>query len=102
MPTSVTIFHYIDLLVEPENKIYLFWKESEAKEEIDLAWFAFCNHLVIHLFIDFTCLFLYLFIFLPALFLSFSFLFTHNENSGKLKSQVLFFRPFLQIDMLLN
>ena len=25
MPTSVTVFYYIDLVVEPENKIYLLY-----------------------------------------------------------------------------
>ena len=73
---------------------------KEAKEKIDLhvAWFAFRKHLVIHLFI-------YLFICeLPVVHVVFlSFHSQWNEFYwGKLKSQVLAFRPFLEIDMLLN
>ena len=76
---------------------------KEAKEKVDLARFAFCNHLVIHLFIYlFTCLFLYLFICeLPVvLFLSFSFLFTHNKTYStevNLKAKFYFFAHFYKL-----
>ena len=79
---------------------------KEAKEKIDLAWFAFCNHLVIHLFI-YLLVYFYIYLFVNFLLFFFCrfpfFLLTINVLYwGKLKSQVLFFRPFLQIDMLLN